>query len=183
MSRIALLGAGIALAVATAACGGASVERPIHNAQEIVDDSGMQLRSPAFAHEADIPQRYTCDGADISPPLTVSDVPAEAVTLVVVVDDPDAPRGTWDHWLAYDVPVTSAIPEAVPSLGTPGKNSWGRTGYDGPCPPSGTHRYFFSVYALDVTLGLAPEADKAKVLEAISGHVLDESTIVGLYRR
>ena len=109
----------------------------------------MRVTSTAFAPGALIPARYTCDGLDVSPPLTIHDIPASAVTLVLVMDDPDAPGGTWDHWLAYDVPVRDEVPEAVGSLGTPGKNSWRRMTYRGPCPPSGTHRYVFTVSALD----------------------------------
>ena len=99
------------------------------------------------------------------------------------MDDPDAPGGVWDHWIAYDIPTGTEIPEAVASLGTAGTNSWGRTGYSGPCPPSGTHRYFFAVYALDTNLGLGSGADKAQVLDALSGHVLAEATLMGRYSR
>lgn len=143
----------------------------------------MRVGSSAFGHEGDIPRRFTCDGEDVSPPLTLSEVPAGAAALVVVMDDPDAPRGTWDHWVAYDIPVIEEIPEGVGSLGTAGTNSWGRTGYGGPCPPSGTHRYFFAVYAVDAPTGLAPGADKGDVLDAISGHVLAEATLMGRYAR
>ena len=143
----------------------------------------MRLSSTAFEPDGPIPRRYTCDGLDASPPLALADVPAAAVSLVLVMDDPDAPRGTWDHWVAYDIPVGTQIAEAVAALGTPGRNSWGRTGYGGPCPPSGTHRYVFSVYAVDSRLGLAPGADKAAVLGAIAGHVLAEARLVGLYQR
>jgi Raf kinase inhibitor-like YbhB/YbcL family protein len=143
----------------------------------------MELTSDAFRHEARIPSKYTCDGDEVSPPLTVSGVPAGAATLALVVDDPDAPSGTWDHWVAYDIPVTDAIPEGVATLGTPGRNSWGRSGYGGPCPPSGSHRYFFTVYALDTALGLASGARKATLLEAMEGHVLAEATLLGRYSR
>ncbi len=143
----------------------------------------MRLTSSAFEHESVIPERYTCDGSDVSPPLTVHDIPPAAVTLLIVMDDPDAPGEVWDHWIAYDIPTDTEIPEAVGSLGTPGRNSWGRTNYGGPCPPSGTHRYFFSVYALDANLGLGPGADKAEVLDALSDHVLAEATLLGRYSR
>ena len=105
----------------------------------------MRITSTAFEPEGDIPSRYTCDGEDISPPLAIEDLPPETVSLVLVMDDPDAPMGTWDHWLAYDIEPRTQIPEAVEGLGTPGTNSWERTGYGGPCPPGGTHRYFFAV--------------------------------------
>ncbi len=143
----------------------------------------MQLKSMAFEHEGPIPQHYTCDGSDVSPPLSLSDVPAEAVSLALVMDDPDAPRGTWDHWVAFDIPVVTDIAEDVGSLGIGGKNSWGRIGYGGPCPPAGTHRYFFTVYALDAELGLAEGATKAEVLEAMEGHVLAKAALMGRYSR
>jgi Raf kinase inhibitor-like YbhB/YbcL family protein len=143
----------------------------------------MELTSSAFEHQGVIPERYTCDGSDVSPPLTLRDVPSAAVTLVLVMEDPDAPGGVWDHWIAFDIPAETSIPEAVTSLGTPGRNSSGRAEYEGPCPPSGIHRYFISVYALDTRLGLEPGADKAEVLEALSGHVLAEATLMGRYGR
>lgn len=143
----------------------------------------MRLTSAAFEHEGDIPERYTCDGDDVSPALSVHDIPEGAISLALVMDDPDAPVGTWDHWVAYDIPLEGQIPENVASLGTPGKNSWGRTGYGGPCPPSGTHRYYFAVYALDAPLGLESGADKATVLDALSGHVLAEASLMGHYSR
>ena len=143
----------------------------------------MRLTSSAFEDEGFIPRRYTCAGEDVSPPLAIHDIPAEAVSLVLVMDDPDAPAGTWDHWLAYDIAPTAEIPEAVASLGTPGVNSSGRTGYSGPCPPSGTHRYYVHVYALDVNLGLEAGADKATLRAAMSGHVVVEASLMGRFSR
>ena len=143
----------------------------------------MRITSTAFEHEGDIPARYTCDGLDISPPLSIADLPPETVSLVVVMDDPDAPVGTWDHWVAYDIEPVTEIPEDVQDLGTPGTNSWERTGYGGPCPPSGTHRYLFAVYALDTMLGWEPGADKVSVLGRIHDHVLAEATLLGFYSR
>ena len=143
----------------------------------------MELTSSAFDHEGSIPVTYTCDGADISPPLSIGGLPASAVTLALVMDDPDAPAGTWDHWVAFDVPVQDEIAEDVGVLGTAGSNSWGRTGYGGPCPPSGTHRYFFTVYALDAELGLASGAPKSEVLAAIEGHELGRAVLMGTYAR
>jgi Raf kinase inhibitor-like YbhB/YbcL family protein len=147
------------------------------------EGSGMNVRSSAFDDGATVPVRYTCDGTDVSPPLHITGVPADAVSLVLIMDDPDAPRGTWDHWVAYDIPVTEDIPEAVGELGTGGQNSWGRSGYGGPCPPSGTHRYIFAVYALDTMLGLDPGADKGAVLDALEGRVLAQATLTGRYGR
>lgn len=143
----------------------------------------MHLTSAVIDHEGTIPSRYTCDGRDISPPLALSDVPAETAVLALVMDDPDAPGGTWDHWVVFDIPVVADIPEDVGSLGIGGVNSWGRIGYGGPCPPGGTHRYFFSLYALDAELGLAEGATKSEVLEAMAGHVLAEAMLMGRYTR
>ena len=143
----------------------------------------MRITTTAFEHEGDIPSRHTCDGADISPALAIDDLPPGTVSLALVMDDPDAPRGTWVHWVAYDIEPVSAIAEGVAALGTPGSNSWGRTGYGGPCPPSGRHRYIFTLYALDTRLGLAPGADKEALSVALDGHVLARSVLRGHYRR
>ncbi|MDJ0923168.1 MAG: YbhB/YbcL family Raf kinase inhibitor-like protein [Acidimicrobiia bacterium] len=146
-------------------------------------ETGMQLTSTAFSNEEAIPERYTCDGADISPPLRITGIPAATEAMVLLMDDPDAPVGVWDHWVAYDIEPREEIPEDVPSLGTAGVNSWERPGYGGPCPPGGTHRYFFNVFALDSQLGLAAGATKADVLTALEGHVLAQATLMGLYTR
>ncbi len=143
----------------------------------------MQLTSPAFTHEGMIPDRYTCDGADVSPELGIEGVPEGTVSLVLVVDDPDAPGGTWDHWVVFDIPVTASVSEDVGATGTGGFNSWQRTGYGGPCPPSGTHRYFFTVLALDAELDLAEGATKVEVLAAAEGRVLGEAVLMGTYAR
>lgn len=143
----------------------------------------MRLTSTAFVHDGDIPARYTCDGDDVSPPLAIEGLPPETVSLVLVMDDPDAPAGTWDHWVAYDIEPTAHIPEAIGSLGTPGTNSWGRSGYGGPCPPRGTHRFVFAVYALDRRIGWDAGADKGAVLAEMHGHVLAEATLAGFYSR
>ena len=143
----------------------------------------MRLTSTAFQPDGGIPRRFTCDGEDVSPELILHDLPEGTVSLVLVMDDPDAPAGTWDHWIAYDIPPTTLIPEGAGDLGTAGTNSWGRPGYGGPCPPRGTHRYVFTLYALDARLGLAPGARKSMVLGALAGHVLAEATLVGRYSR
>ena len=143
----------------------------------------MRISSPAFEDEGDIPQRYACDGEYVSPPLVLEDVPPEAVSLVLVMDDPDAPVGTWDHWVVYDIEPRSEIPEAVETMGTVGSNSWGDLGYGGPCPPGGTHRYFFQAFALDGRLGWEPGADKTSVLEAIHDRILAEASLLGFYSR
>jgi Raf kinase inhibitor-like YbhB/YbcL family protein len=143
----------------------------------------MRISSPAFEHEGDIPARFTCAGEDISPPLLFEDVPPEAVSLVLVMDDPDAPMGTWDHWVAYDIEPLAEVPEGIGSLGTAGTNSWGHTGYGGPCPPSGTHRYQFQLFALDRKIGWEEGADKTSVLEAIHEHVLAQASLLGFFSR
>jgi len=158
------------------------VSRPEHTAQD-PGEGGMRLTSSAFEHEMRIPTRHTCDGEGLSPQLDLSGIPSDAVALALVVDDPDAPSGTYDHWVAYDIPVMETIPEGIASLGTPGLNSSRQPGYQPPCPPSGSHRYFFTVYALDARLGLEAGADKASLLEAIEGHVLAEATLLGRYSR
>jgi hypothetical protein len=142
----------------------------------------MRLTSTAFADGETIPAEYTCDGEDVSPPLQIDAVPETTETLVLIIADPDAPAGTWDHWVAFDIAPTAEIPRDVGALGTAGVNSFGTIGYGGPCPPSGSHRYVHQVYALDVTLGLPEGASKAEVLEAMKGHVLAEATLTGLYR-
>jgi len=150
----------------------------------------MTLTSPAFAHEGVIPARHTCDGEDISPALAFSGVPSEAASLLLVCDDPDAPSGVWDHFLLYNLsPATPGLPEGLPEAasypggGLSGKNSWGRTGYSGPCPPSGMHRYIFTLYALDMRLPLPPGATKRELLRAAKGHILASATLIGRYSR
>lgn len=143
----------------------------------------MELTSTAFRNETRIPTKHTCDGSGVSPPMQISWIPEATVGLALVVEDPDAPRGTWDHWVAYDISPTASIAEGVGTLGTAGRSSGGSLGYEGPCPPSGTHRYIFTVYALDTRLGLAPGADKATLLGRIEGHVLATATLLGRYSR
>lgn len=143
----------------------------------------MELSSPAFDHEGPIPARFTCDGDDVSPALEITGMPEDTVALALIVDDPDAPRGTWDHWVAYDIAPSEAIAEDVGPLGTAGVGTSGNTGYSGPCPPSGTHRYFFTVLALDGELGLPAGASKAELRAAAAGHVLAEAVLMGTYTR
>lgn len=143
----------------------------------------MELSSPAFRDQARIPTRYTCDGEGVSPPLTVTEIPAAATSLVLIMDDPDAPVGTWDHWVLYDLPVISEIPEGAAGLGTTGTATGGTQGYESPCPPHGSHRYVFKLFALDAALGLPAGVSKARVLEAIEGHLLATATLLGRYSR
>jgi Raf kinase inhibitor-like YbhB/YbcL family protein len=150
----------------------------------------MKLTSSAFAEGAMIPVKYTCDGQDTSPPLVWADVPGGARALTLICDDPDAPAGTWVHWVAFNLtPETGGLPEGVPPDNTPktggvqGTNSWRRIGYGGPCPPGGTHRYFFTLYALDNTLSLASNATAKDVQAAMKGHILAEAQLMGRYKR
>jgi hypothetical protein len=143
----------------------------------------LTIKSPAFEHGKLIPRKYTCDGQDINPPLTIEGIPKEAKTLVLAVDDPDAPSGTWDHWIVWNIPAsTTKIAESsVP--GKEGVNSARQQGYMGPCPPGGTHRYFFKVYALDTELSLGTGSKKKDVEKAMQGYVLAKGELMGLYRR
>ena len=144
----------------------------------------MKLISTAFKHNQAIPPEFTCDGDDVSPPLEISDVPKNAQSLALVMDDPDAPVGTWDHWVAFNIPPgTKNIPKGTEPEGIAGKNSWPRLGYGGPCPPSGTHRYFFKLYALDVELGLDKGATKKELENEMQGHILAKAELMGTYKR
>lgn len=140
----------------------------------------MKLESPAFEHEGNIPSEYTCDGEDKIPELRIKNVPEKAKSFVLICEDPDAPMGTWDHWVAWNIPVTDKINSLA---GAKGKNSWGRLDYGGPCPPSGEHRYYFSVYALDTELELAEGSSKEELKKAMEGHVIEEAVLMGKYSR
>jgi len=144
----------------------------------------MHITSAAFQNNQNIPSKYTCDGENISPPLEIAGVPENARTLAIIVHDPDAPAGDWVHWTAWNIPPeTTLIPENTKPEGTEGTTDFGRTGWGGPCPPSGTHRYFYVLYALDTDLNL-PETSKRSDLEkAMEGHILAKSELVGLYTR
>jgi Raf kinase inhibitor-like YbhB/YbcL family protein len=143
----------------------------------------MFVKSPAFENNRPIPVKYTCDGADVNPPLTIEGVPEETKTLVLIVDDPDAPMGTFDHWVVWNIPPTTRIIEENTAPGKEGISSYGKHSYGGPCPPSGTHRYFFKVYALDTQLDLKLSSTKRDVEKAMKEHVLAEGELVGVYSR
>lgn len=144
----------------------------------------MALTSPAFNSGDPIPEKFTCDGEDISPELDWFGTPEGTVSLALIMDDPDAPVGTWVHWVVFNLPMDlSGLREGMTGVGLDGTNSWNRGGYGGPCPPSGTHRYFFKLYALDQTLDLEAGADKAAVLSAMEGHILGEAELMGTYSR
>jgi hypothetical protein len=144
----------------------------------------MELKSPAFEKGGRIPAKYTCDGDDVSPPLEIVDIPEETETLALVMDDPDAPMGVFDHWVVWNIPAdTTEIAEDTQPDGTPGRNDFGRLDYGGPCPPSGTHTYRLRVYALDRDLDLPRGSAKGELQREMEGHVLDESLLTGDYSR
>ncbi len=142
----------------------------------------MRLTSPAFENNKFIPKKYTCQGKDINPALIIENIPKEAKSLVLIVDDPDAPGGTWLHWTVYDIPIISEIKENT-KPGKQGMNDFGKKNYGGPCPPSGTHHYFFKIYALDKELGLKEGIDLASLEKAMEGHILDKAELIGLYKK
>ena len=144
----------------------------------------MELRSPAFEHGGRIPSQYACDGADVSPALEITGVPAGAASLALVMDDPDAPMGTFDHWLVWNIPAeTRRVEEGVEPEGVQGRTGFGGFGHGGPCPRSGTHRYRFTVCAPDTELGLVAGSRKPKLQEEMEGHVLAQATLEGTYSR
>lgn len=142
----------------------------------------MRLSSPDFKDQMSMPRKLSCDAEGNNPALIIEDIPAEAKSLALIADDPDAPGGTFVHWVVFDIPLTGRIePGSVP--GRQGVNSTGGNDYVSPCPPSGTHRYFFKVYALDTLLGLGEGITKGALEKAMQGHILDQAEIVGLYQR
>ena len=149
----------------------------------------MKLTSTAFGHQEKIPSKYTCDGANISPPLSISDVPSQAKSLVLIMDDPDVPKrlrkdGMWDHWVVFNIPASlTEIKEGEEPEGTHGIGTSNNLDYNGPCPPDREHRYFFKLYALDTELKLPEQAKKQQVEKAMEGHVLAKTELMGRYER
>lgn len=143
----------------------------------------MKLKSPAFEDNQYMPVKFSCEGKQVNPELVIEDIPQGAKGLALIMDDPDAPRGTWIHWVVFNIPPVSRIEEdSVPGkLGTNDSNPDGS--YGAPCPPSGTHRYFFKIYALDSELDLIGGASKAELEKAMQGHILDKAQLIGLYKR
>lgn len=143
----------------------------------------MNISSSAFGPGEIIPDIYTCNGDNISPPLTFTNIPSDTRSLALVVDDPDAPAGTFTHWLVWNIPpATTQIDQGkTPAGAVVGSNSFGKTSYSGPCPPSGTHHYYFRVYALDIDLDLPAGSAKSDFLKQIAGHVLSKGELIGLY--
>ena len=145
----------------------------------------IQLTSPAFSEGGTIPKKFTCDADNVSPQLAWSGVPSETKSLVLIVDDPDAPSGDWVHWVLYDLPPElTGLAEGIKGVGVDGVNDFRKPGYGGPCPPRGSnHRYFFKLYALDTRLNLKPGASKADIEKAMGGHILAQGLLVGRYGR
>ena len=144
----------------------------------------MKITSSAFQEGGNIPSKFSCDGADTSPPLQIADVPSGAKSLVLIVDDPDAPSGLFTHWTAWNIsPQTSTIAEGSPPKGVQGTNDFGKSGYGGACPPSGTHRYYFKIFALDRELDLPSGARRGQLDAAIKGHIIAQGELMGRYSR
>ena len=150
----------------------------------------IKITSTAFDEGGMIPEKYTCDGIDVSPPLTWTSIPEGTKTLALICDDPDAPMGTWVHWVLFNLPANIIeMPENIPpereleNGAKQGMNDFRKIGYGGPCPPGGTHRYYFKLFALDIELNLEAGATKSQLLEAMEGHILGEGQLMGRYKR
>ena len=150
--------------------------------------SELEIISSAFSESATIPRVYTCDGANVNPPLSFLNIPANTVSLALTMDDPDVPKtlvpdGIFDHWVVFNIPPTTTAIEASKIFGTEGSNGAGKLGYTGPCPPNGEHRYFFKLYALDKQLELNRGASKKEILDALKNHVIAIAQLMGRYNR
>lgn len=150
-----------------------------------INIANMQITSPAFGDQQAIPDKYSCNGQGINPPLEFKNIPASAQTLAFILDDPDAPNGTWTHWTLWNIATsTTQIAEnSVPSEAVQGQTSAGQNVYGGPCPPSGTHHYNFKLYALDEKLTIPSYSTADKLVEAMQGHIVEQATLVGLYSK
>lgn len=146
--------------------------------------AGMTIGSSAFHQGGDIPAKFTCDGGGTSPPLQITGIPSEAKSLVLIADDPDAPSGMFTHWLVWNIPPqTNSVAEGSPPKGVLGKNDFGKSGYGAPCPPTGAHRYYFRVFALDRELSLPSGAKRSQLEAAMKGHVIAQGELMGRYAR
>ena len=143
----------------------------------------LRITSAAFQHNGLIPSKYACDGANINPELNIEDIPEGTQSLALIIDDPDAPLGTWNHWIVWNIPPTKNKIDENSVPGTQGTNSARKQSYGGPCPPFGTHRYFFKAYALDTKLTLNPNSKKKDLEKAMQGHTLAQGELIGLYKR
>ena len=148
----------------------------------MANDKQLKLISTVFSHNGHIPPLYTCEGKNINPPLKVENIPDGTKTLALIVEDPDAPRGVFTHWIMWNISPNEAIAENS-NPGISGTNSFGKTGYGGPCPPSGEHRYFFRVFALDIELDLSTSSKKEDLLDAMKGHILANAELMGVYQK
>jgi len=145
-------------------------------------DTYLRILSPAFRNGEDIPSKYTCDGENVNPPLEIKGLPRQTKTVAIIVEDPDTGHGVFDHWLVWNIRPNEAVKENdVP--GVYGRNGFGKNGYGGPCPPTGKHRYFFHVYALDTELNLPPGSSKKDMQDAMQGHILAKAELMGLYQQ
>lgn len=187
MRRSVSLAALAVLAAASLSCKGSTPPdtKAAPDVGDAPDTSGFAFSSPAFAQGAAIPAKYTCEGQDVSPPLEWNGARATTKSFALIVDDPDAPGGTWTHWILFDIPAgTAGLAEGSKGVGLEGTTSWDKAGWGGPCPPSGTHRYFFKLLALDLpSLGKGAGAARADVEAATSGHVVGRATWMGTYAK
>jgi Raf kinase inhibitor-like YbhB/YbcL family protein len=174
------------LALTLSSCG----SKPAFSTETQEANMTLSLSSSAFTAGASIPVQYSCKGRDVSPPLAWTNSPANTKSFALIMDDPDAPMGTWVHWVLFNIPSgTNSLPEAVapggqrPDGSLQGRNSSGNSGYNGPCPPSGTHRYFFKLYALDALLDLSSGADKGRLSKAMEGHILAQGELMGTFSK
>lgn len=182
-----LLVSGLVLFLGGCGPGASSTVTPVKEGGQAMT---FQMTSTAFAQGGVIPRQYTCDGKDMSPPLQWGEPPAGTRSFALICDDPDAPAGIWVHWVLYNMPAAArSLPEALPATAElpdgsrHGQNSWRRLGYGGPCPPSGTHRYVFKLYALGTVLDIKPGANKQQLLKAMEGHILGQAELMGTYSR
>lgn len=158
------------------------ITKDTSEATTIVDYKVLKVSSTAFQHNGLIPFKYTCDGENINPPLSIQSIPEDTKSLAIIIDDPDAPSGTFCHWIVWNIPVTHEIREKE-SRGAQGANDYDHHRYDGPCPPAGMHRYMIKVYALNSSINLPVSADKWNLEKAMSEHIIGFGFIIGKYQR
>lgn len=182
MKNIIVLGL-VSLCCAACAPSMTPSDQTVQNPPIATNPTTMQITSSAFAAGAMIPVKYSCKGESVNPPLTISNVPTGATSLALVVDDPDAPSGTWTHWTVWNIAPTTAtvVENSIPQDAVQGTNSAKNNFYQGPCPPSGTHRYFFKLYALDTMLELPASADVAALNASMAGHILASAELMGTF--
>jgi Raf kinase inhibitor-like YbhB/YbcL family protein len=158
---------------------------PTDTVIQMIPKSTLSISSPAFQNNQMMPRKFTCQGSDMNPPLQFSGIPNGTKSLVLIMDDPDAPMSTWDHWILWNIPADTAMiaEDSVPEGAAQGVNSWGNYSYGGPCPPSGTHRYMFKLSALDTRLGIDETSKKHELESAMQGHILAHAELIGLYRK